>query len=245
MNLCDAHCHLANLSDLYPVDCLLSEAKERSISCFLSSALRKCEIEYHLQNPDPFIKFSAGIHPNFDECDITIDDLEELARRHRIHAIGECGLDRGNPDLQSQVEILERQLSLAERYDLPVILHLVGHLHIAVPLLKRYPLTYLVHGYAGSIEGFKQLSELDTYFTISSRICKPDKTDLLKAIIHKGRYLFETDITQYYVKEEETNPLLRLLVVIDKTANLNGVKRSQLIETQWKNYCILFGGGDA
>ncbi len=240
----DAHCHLANLAETHALEPLLLQAQKAGISGFISSALRRSEIQWHRQNPSHTVIWSTGIHPNFDECDITLDDLEDLARRHQIHAIGECGLDRGNPDLHSQIEILGRQLSLAERYDLPVILHLVGLLHVAIPLLKHYPLTYLVHGYAGSKEGLNQLMALDSYFTISSRICKPDHAALLTAIIASGRYFLETDITQYYVQEGETNPLLRLLDLVDRVIELTGIGRSEFIDRQWTNYCILFGESD-
>ncbi|MBM4402829.1 MAG: TatD family hydrolase [Candidatus Cloacimonetes bacterium] len=243
--LIDAHCHLANLAERLEIKPLMVEAGEKGVSGFISSALRRSEIRWHLLNPIPSAIWSAGIHPHFDGCDITLDDLEGLALNRQIHAVGECGLDRGDPDLDTQIDVFERQLALAERYKLTVILHLVGHMDIAIPLLRRHRLTYLVHGYTGSLEGYKQLNGLDSYFTISSRICKLDKRELLNSMICGGRYLFETDITQYYVEESETNPLLRLLEVVDRAVELTSRDRGELIERQWLNYLKLFGGGDA
>lgn len=235
MILVDAHCHLANLAELLPLQPLLVEAAEQGISRFFSSVLRKSEAAWHLDNPDPRIVFSAGIHPNFDECDLDLESVKELCEQRKIWAIGEIGLDRNNPALNWQKEILVKQLELALSYGLPVVLHIVGLQSEACSILKQYPLSYLVHGYAGSLEGFGELARLNSMFTISERILKPDKQNLLKAMLESGRYLFETDITQYYVKPGEANPLLRLNDVLATCSKLSGISRGELLETQYRN----------
>lgn len=239
MHLIDAHCHLANLNDLLPLKPLLQEAEQHGIARFFSSALRQCEVDYYLLNPDKRISFSAGIHPNFDECDLNLDIIKQLCMDKRIWAIGEIGLDRGFPDLVWQRDVFTKQLDLAAQFSLPVVLHLVGHTTEAVEILKHYPLTYLVHGYAGSLEGFQALCLPNTFFTISSRILKPDKLPLLKAMVDSQRYLFETDITQYYVRPEEANPLLRLNDVVNQTSALSGLARELLIQRQYANAELL------
>ena len=74
------------------------------------------------------------------------------------------------------------------------------------------------------MEGYQLLARLGSVFTISSRILRDDKADLLKAIVADGAYLFETDMTQYYVKQGEANPLLRLLDVVDRVSELAGTQ---------------------
>ncbi len=244
MTLIDAHCHLANLNELLPLEPLLAEAKEHGITKFLSAALRKSEVEYYLSHPCEEILFSAGIHPNFPPCDLELSDIEKLCADKSIWAIGEIGLDRNNPDLKGQMELFIRQLELAETYKLPVVLHIVGHQVQAYEILRRHPLRYLVHGYAGSIEGFSLLSRLDSFFTISERIVRSDKTELLQAMVAHGSYLFESDITQYYVEQHESNPLLRLLGLISSTAELSGVSRAVLEQVQSSAYIDLTADSD-
>ena len=77
-----------------------------------------------------------------------------------------------------------------------------------------------------------QLARMGAAFTVSSRILKPDKSKLLAAMIATDAYLFETDITQYYVKPGEVNPLLRLNAVIAETACLLGIEKAILLQTQ-------------
>ncbi len=235
MTLIDAHCHLANLAEVMPLEPLLKEASDQGISYFLSSVLRKSEAQWHEAHHNPRIIYSAGIHPNFEECDLDLDYLTALAEQKKLWAIGEIGLDRNNPELAWQKDILIKQLDLAQHYKLPVVLHLVGLQSQAFSILKSYPLRYLVHGYAGSVEGFRELERLNSLFTISSRILKADKHDLLQAMLESGRYLFETDITQYYVKPGERNPLLRLLEAVQTCSKLSGINLNTLLETQYRN----------
>lgn len=232
MKIIDAHCHLANLAQVMPLQALLSEAESSGISRFVSSVLRNSELSWHQQNPDPRIIYSAGIHPNFDECDLDIKGIRELCTSGSIWAIGEIGLDNGNPDLAWQRMVFKAQLELACEFHLPVVLHIVGHQSEAYQSLKEYPLPYLVHGYAGSVEGFKQLARLNAVFTISSRILKDDKRDLLQAMLVQQRVMFETDITQYYVHEGESNPLLRLHTVLSECAEISGISVDKLLSLQ-------------
>ena len=240
--LIDAHCHLANLSNVLPLQPLLDEAASRGITSYLSSALRRSETDIYRSLKDLRIRFSAGIHPNFDECDLNLEDIHKLCDNNDIWAVGEIGLDRNGPDLNFQGELFQAQLEIAMQYKLPVVLHIVGRQQEAWELISQYPLRYLVHGYAGSTEAYHLLSRADSCFTISERILRPDKTELLNAMLKDGRYLFETDITQYYVREGEANPLLRLLAVIDHAAMLSGVSKEVLIQTQAKNYQHLMAG---
>ncbi len=241
MNIIDAHCHLANLAEITALEPLLDEAEAKGITRFVSSALRKSEVAWHMQHPDSRIIFSAGIHPNFDECDLDMKDLKKLCDEKSIWAIGEIGLDNGNPEIAVQRKEFVQQLELAADYRLPVVLHIVGHQEEAYKTLKQYPLPYLIHGYAGSTEGFSQLKKLDAVFTLSSRIMKEEKQDLLTDMLKHKRILFETDITQYYVHEGEHNPLLRLLDLLKKCSALSGISMPDLLALQDVSARFLWG----
>lgn len=72
---------------------------------------------------------ALGMHPIVIEQhdDRGLAQLESyLAQRHpKLVAVGEIGLDlyRDDPQYDRQQALLEAQLRLAKRYDLPVILH--------------------------------------------------------------------------------------------------------------------------
>jgi len=242
MNLVDGHCHLASLNQILPVEGLLEEAKEAGITHYLSSALSREEIIFHRKNTLNGVLFSAGIHPHYAECDLELKDIEEVCAEHCVWAVGEIGLDRYGKDIEKQKQLFSRQLELAKQYLLPVVLHIVGYQQQAYELLKHYPLKYLVHGYAGSLEGYRLLSRLDSYFTISERILRPDKHNLLREMVKDKRYLLETDITRDYVLPGEHNPLLRLLDVFEQIPNLGKVNAEEVLGTQWENFIALTEG---
>ena len=218
MSFCDAHCHLANLDGLIPIQPILDDAQQTSITKYFTTALTRSEADLQASWSDPRLILGAGVHPNFDECDLTVEDIRAYCDKGSILAVGEIGYDRNGAQLTAQLALLEAQLAIAMEYDLPAVLHLVGLPQPVLDMLKSFPLRYLVHGFAGKVNQFDQLSHLNAWFTISERIAKPDKSDLLCAMVGSKRYLFETDITRYYVLPGEANPLLRLNSLVVTTS---------------------------
>lgn len=105
--------------------------------------------------------YGLGLHPyfieNHDFSDVSI--LEQKITNligvgnSGLVAIGEIGLDATRPNVDKQILLLEMQLKLAEKYKLPVILH-VRKLHSQlVAILKKYSLVGgVIHAFSGSYE---------------------------------------------------------------------------------------------
>lgn len=244
MNLCDAHCHLANLSQAMPLEALFADAAQRGITRYLSSALSRRDLElYPVIAENKLIKllYSAGVHPSFDYCDLKVDDIQKLCNENKIWAVGEIGLDRANKDFNTMKQLFMDQLELASNFNLPVVLHIVGYQQEAYNILRKYPLKYLLHGYAGSVEAFHSFTKLNCFYTISERVLHKDKRSLLDAMLKHRRFLFETDITAYYVKDGEKNPLLRLLEVLNCTQEISNIDLNTLLKIQADNYLLLTG----
>lgn len=242
--LCDAHLHLANLSAKIQLAPLFESAKSVGITAWLSNALFKAELSVYeslMQQPQLNLQYSAGIHPFWKECDLEYEDIADLAQKRKIWAIGEIGLDRANKSFEAMRQIFIDQLSLAADCRLPVVLHIVGHQQEAYNILQKHALRYLMHGYAGHVVPMESFLKLDCYFTISERIVRQDKRELLRLILESGRYLFETDIAADYVEPGEENPLLRLIEVVEKSAEISGIAINELIEVQAVNYEKLTG----
>jgi TatD DNase family protein len=70
--------------------------------------------------------YSYGIHPWDADKPFFFDDLSMLLNSPNCLAIGEIGLDKNKgPSLIIQIEMLEKQIEMAEQLKLPVIIHCV------------------------------------------------------------------------------------------------------------------------
>lgn len=146
---------------------------------------------------------ALGLHPMFIEehSDDSLAALaEQLANKpEKLVAVGEIGLDlyRENPQFPRQQALLDAQLQLAKRHDLPVILH-SRRAHDKLALhLKRHnlPRTGVVHGFAGSLQQAERFVALGFYIGVGGTITYPraSKTREVMARLPLSALLLETD----------------------------------------------------
>ena len=79
---------------------------------------------------------------------------KQLTSTSKMVGLGEIGLDyyygKENKDLQLQ--LFERQLALAEKLDLPVVIHSRDATLDTIQLLKKYSVSGVIHCFSGSLE---------------------------------------------------------------------------------------------
>ena len=99
------------------------------------------------------------MHPETVD-DYSLDDIEFIKNNlsnEKIVAIGEIGLDyhytKENKD--EQIKLLEMQLSLAEEYNLPVIIHSRDATEDTINTLKKFNCRGTIHSFSGSLETAK------------------------------------------------------------------------------------------
>lgn len=134
------------------------------------------------------VYFSCGYHP--DVCNVVTEEdfkkLEQLLINKRVIAIGEIGLDYhyGKENKENQVMLFKRQLELAVKYDLPVIIHTRDAFLDTYNILKEYKLRGVIHCFSGSAEVAKQYISLGYYLGIGGVVTfKNSKLkDVLKEI---------------------------------------------------------------
>ncbi len=197
--LIDTHCHL-NLTD--DVDGILMDAEKNNVKkiiisgCDAKSIRDGLEIIYRY----PSIYMTIGFHP--DEVDnITdkdINDLEILIKTNKkIVGIGEIGLDYYHNDMnkERQREVFIKQIELAEKYNLPIVVHSRESIGEIYDILKEHTkVRGIIHCFSGSIEMAKQFIELGFYLGIGGVITF--KNSKLKDVISElplENVVFETD----------------------------------------------------
>lgn len=140
--------------------------------------------------------FSAGIHPwdvfQIRDYDILLGELETI----NAVAIGEIGLDylRNKEEEKQQLYILERQLEIASKNALPVIIHCVRAFEPMMSILRKYDLPAIIfHGYTGSVEQTSRIKDAGYYVSLGITSLGSKKTiDGIRSCDSKRLFL-ETD----------------------------------------------------
>ena len=107
---------------------------------------------------------SVGVHPwNADRADAAVwERMERWLADPRVVAVGEVGLDalRG-PEPSEQMAVLERQIEMAERHGVPLVIHCVRCFDKLLRLRKNRPTSgqWIVHGFRGKPALARQLLE--------------------------------------------------------------------------------------
>ena len=141
----------------------------------------------------------GGVEPSAAAIAAAMEELEALCRHPKVAAIGEIGLDyywEENPPKEHQINIFEAQLALAEKLNLPVVIHDREAHGDTLEILLRHPhVRGVLHSYSGSREMAAELVKRGWYFSFSGVITfknavKPG--EVLKSL-PGDRILTETD----------------------------------------------------
>jgi TatD DNase family protein len=124
----DSHCHLAFPELAGDLDGVLGRMRAAGVQAALSVCTRLEEFSrvHELALRDESIYASVGVHPDTtDGEEPTVERLVELARRSRVIAVGETGLDyfRLKEPLEWQRERFRTHIRAARAVGKPLIIH--------------------------------------------------------------------------------------------------------------------------
>ena len=155
--LIDTHCHL--YKEYYgDIDNIIKLSKENNVMDYINNG---CDAKSNIEvlksvEKYPSVYGALGIHPEYFE-NYTLDDIkfiEDNLSNPKIVAIGEIGLDYhySKENKAEQIKLLELQLELAEKYDIPVIIHSRDATEDTINTLKKYNVKGVIHSFSGSLE---------------------------------------------------------------------------------------------
>ena len=153
----DTHCHI--YKEYYEdIKKILENAKECQINRMINNGCDKKSNEEVLKLSTQYknIYGALGIHPeNVDTYkEEDLKEIENNLTNPKIIAIGEIGLDYHytKENKNRQIELLEAQLQIAEKYNLPVIIHSREATEDTINTLKKYHVKGVIHSFSGSKE---------------------------------------------------------------------------------------------
>lgn len=253
MKLIETHCHLDYLK-AFPLDEILQKAKDSGVEKIITIAVEPANLDAALEiaKLHEQVYCTQGVHPH-DSIKITDDDLikvEAQAVHPKVVAIGEIGLDYhyNNSPQDVQRVMFERQLDIASRLTLPVVIHTRDADEDTLNILKNFSSRLKKKGVIHSYTSGKALAEyaLAEGFKLGFNgiisFPKADNVREILAITPIDQLLFETDspfLTPVPHRGKENGPYY-LIHVAQKICEIKKVQADILFPQVYKNTMELF-----
>ncbi len=198
-----------------------------------------------------FMYAAIGWHP-VDAIDLTDDYLkwiEELTAHPKVVAIGEIGLDyhwdKSPKDVQQAV--FRRQIQLAKRLDLPIIIHNREATEDVVTILEEEGASEvggIMHCFSGSPETAKRCLDMNFYISLGGPVTFKNavKPKEVAKEVPLERLLIETDcpyLAPHPYRGKRNEPSYVKLVA-EQIAELKGVSFEEVAKATTENANRLF-----
>lgn len=199
-----------------------------------------------------FIYAAVGWHPvdAIDMKDEDLDWIESLAAHPKVVAIGEMGLDyhwdKSPKDIQK--EVFRRQIALAKRVDLPIIIHNREATEDIVTILQEEGASEvggIMHCFSGSLEVAKQCMDMNFYISFGGPVTfkNAKKPKEVAKQIPLDRLLIETDcpyLTPHPFRGKRNEPAY-VKYVAEAIAELRDLPLEEIAQKTSDNARQVFG----
>lgn len=251
MKLIDSHAHLT--SDDFNEDrsFLIKDLSNFAVNYVIMPAcdLKDSQDVLNLSKKYENLFAQVGFHPqNIDSFkDGDIEKLENLAKDPKVLAIGEIGLDYywQDDNKAEQKEIFIKQLDLARKLKLPVVIHSRDSIDDCLEILKDYPdLKVQIHCFSYSYTHLMECMKRGYYISIGGVVTYKNAENEKNAAINVDldKLMLETDSP--YLSPEPyrgmRNDPRKIVEVAREIANLRGIKLSKLAKRTSKNAMEFF-----
>lgn len=249
----DTHVHL-NSEQYENIDEVINNALMNKVTKMIvigydvQSSLKAIEIAEKYN----FIYASIGIHPSeikhMGNNDLEI--IENLLKNKKVVAVGEIGLDYywDKDNKENQKKIFIEQIKLAEKYNLPIIIHSREAAQDTYEVLKENKKHYkkgIMHCYSYSLDLAKEFIKLDLMLAFGGTVTflnSRQNKEVVKEIDIKN-ILTETDapyLTPHPYRGTKNEPKY-IPLIVKEIANIKNMKEEEIANIIYNNACEFFG----
>jgi TatD DNase family protein len=248
--LIDSHCHLDAAEFQGQQREIIQQARQHGVGKIVVPAVDLASFarvsalaEY------PECVYALGIHPMYVmQAELAHLQTLEIALAKadpKLVAVGEIGLDYfvAGLDRERQQTFFVAQLKLAQRYQLPVILHVRHAIDDVLKYLRRYPVTGgIAHAFNGSQQQAEQFIEMGFKlgFGGACTYSRASKIRRLASDLPLHSMVLETDapdIPPAWLANDEYNRPHELAKIAQVIADLRGMNSTQVAEITTNNVC--------
>ena len=194
---------------------------------------------------------AVGVHPSYVDqtTEQVFDEIEKMCIFPKTVAVGEIGLDYHWDDShrELQKEVFKRQLELAKKTDLPVVIHSRDSAKDTFDILKENRVDEIggvMHCYSYGVELAKEYLKLGMFFGIGG-VATFKNAKKLKEVIEflpLESIVLETDCP-YLAPEPfrgKRNSSIYIKYVADAVADIKGVSTEYIIKKTSENANLLY-----
>ncbi len=205
MRFIDTHAHLYDEAFASEEDLAVDRAREAGVTkiVFPDIDSQSREAMFSLAGRHPGTVFPClGLHPTSVGADWEreMSLIENELKTRRIWAIGEIGMDCywSKEFVGQQKEVLRIQLEMADRLNLPVIIHSRESTELIINVIKdcrHLSLRGVFHAYSGSAETYRELQKLGDWYIGIGGVLTYKKASIAETVrrIPLEKILLETD----------------------------------------------------
>ena len=240
----DTHMHIGDDFGIEP-DLYVKNASDAQVEVLIASFCEKDDIMLSTKFVEKYKNLYAciGYHPEVSNKIVEKDYeiLEEMVKNNpKIVAIGEIGLDsywnKDNKDKQR--EVFCKQLEIAEKLKLPVVIHSRDSINETYEILKKYKVSGVIHCFSGSLEMAKKFISLGFLLGIGGVVTF--KNSKLFEVIEKlelTNIVLETD-SPYLTPEPnrgKTNESSNIFYIAQKIAEIKNISLENVAKITTEN----------
>ena len=227
---------------------LLSGLQDAGIEAVvdISANIQGVKHTLELINQYPFIYGAVGVHPSeTGELNHTLLNwLEEMARKPKVVAIGEIGLDYHweEPEKEVQKHWFIRQLDLARRVKLPVVIHSRDAAKDTLDIMKEGKAEEtggVIHCFSYGTDMAREYLNMGFYLGIGGVVTFANAKKLKEVVKYMpmDRLVLETDCPYLspVPNRGKRNSSLNLPYVVEAVSQLKGILPQEVISVTNEN----------
>lgn len=244
----DTHAHYNDEAFDEDRDELLKSLPENGVELVVNvgANLSSTEESIALAEQYGFIYAAAGVHPS-DSGELTEDNfclLESRTTHKKVVTIGEIGLDYywDEPDRQIQKEWFARQIQLAKKCGLPIVVHSRDAAKDTLDILKAEKANEaggIIHCFSYGTEMAREFLNLGLYLGIGGVLTFKNAKKLKEVAAYAplDRIVLETDCPYMapVPNRGKRNSSLNLPYVAEELSRIKGVEREEIERITFEN----------
>ena len=254
MNIFDTHAHYDDEAFNEDRDELLDALPKNDVKCVINQGIdiKTSKFSIELAEKYDYIYAAVGIQPQEVYKEESLAKIEELAQHPKVVAIGEIGLEY-HYDVapkELQIEYFEKQIEIANKLSLPIVVHNREAHADTLNVLKRTPSIKggVIHCFSGSVETAREFLKLGYFLGFDGPITFKNAKTAIDVLEYAplDRILVETDapyLTPMPLRGNRNNSMY-IKYILEKIAEIKNISTDEISNITVQNALSLFNRVD-